>query len=284
MGNFVANGQRWRAIWSTFHFRELSETFHEFLVSLAYSTLGDQWVKDQVQLPTDQRHVVVNWFEALHNLHQFTPKTAKGGYIVSGPAHAAIAFAYDLYFLQLVNKLPHSLVDRLRDPVSFQGARYEVSIAAVFAHADFEITLLDEAIKKDKHCEFIARHKRTGTEVYVEAKSRRRRGVLNEPGTFADTNIKGDVFGLYQSALTQAPPNNPFFIFIDANLPTSGLKWPTDGSSRLPMEKSPWMIEIKKRLEDDWAIEGLGKTRDTVVVVTNFAPYYGPETKPSSVW
>src|SRR5205807_69563 len=102
--------------------------------------------------------------------------------------------------------------------ISFQGARHEIAVAAIFARADFEITLLDEAIKKEKHCEFIAKHKRTGTEVYVEAKSRRRKGVLNEPGVFDDSNIRGDVFGLYQSALTQGPGNKPFFVFIDANL------------------------------------------------------------------
>ncbi len=73
-----------------------------------------------------------------------------------------------------------------------------------------------------KHCEFVAVHKRTKTKVYVEVKSRRRPGVLNELGTFdASTDVRGDVFGLYSDAVRQAPADSePYLIFIDANLPS----------------------------------------------------------------
>jgi hypothetical protein len=282
MSSFIWKGQRWRVIWNRLHFRKTSETFHDFLIALAYDTLGQEWIDRQRAQSPGSRHAIVRWFDTLRDL----PKTARtrgdGGYLLSGPAQAALSFAYDLYFLQLVNKLPDSLVERLRDSVAFQGARYEICIAAIFAHADFEITLLDESVKRDKHCEFIAKHKRTGTEVYVEAKSRKRRGVLHEAGLFDETkDIKGDVVGLYQRALTQAPPSNPFFIFIDANLPTAGQPLtdinPTDG---LPLDDLPWMVEIEKRLKDDWAIEGLGPSKDTAVIVTNYAPYFGPDDQP----
>ena len=164
--------------------------------------------------------------------------------------------AYDLYFLQLANKLPDSLIDRLRDMDSFQGARYEVAIAATFARADFDIDLLDERVKKEKH-----------------------RGVLNQPGVFDENkDLRGDVRGLYQSALTQAPTDKPFLIFIDANLPTDDLPSLQSATvNGIPFDKIPWMAEIETMLKDDWGIEGKEKTPDTAVVVANFSPHFGED-------
>ncbi|MBI3680852.1 MAG: hypothetical protein HY235_10705 [Acidobacteria bacterium] len=181
--SFVWHGRRWRMIWSTLHHRDTRETFQDFVIELLKDTLGRDWIAAQEKLPVEERHVVVRWLEHFNNLAQSPMRLAKGVYVLSGPMKAAELLAYDLYLLQLVNKLPDSLVERLRDRVAFQGARYEVAIASIFARADFEIELLDEKVKKTKHCEFVAKHKRSGIEVFVEAKSRRRRGVLNEKGT-----------------------------------------------------------------------------------------------------
>lgn len=265
------------------HYRPPSETFHDFLVGLAYGTLGKEWIAQQRTIPRENRHVIVRWFDALLSLRKTAIKTPEGGYVLSGPGQAALSLAYDLYFLQLVNKLPDSLVERLRDAVAFQGARYEICIAAILAHADFEITLLDESVKKEKHCEFIAKHKRTGTEISVEAKSRKRPGVLHEPGTFDESkHIKGDVIGLYQRALTQGPPNKPFFIFIDANLPIDRTKLPPpDAMGGTSIDQLSWMVDIERRLTDDWAIDGAGPSKDTIVIVTNYAPHFGPEGEPA---
>jgi hypothetical protein len=221
-------------------------------------------------------YVVARWLDAFKDLANSPLRIGKGVYVPSGPMRAALGLAYDLYFLQLVNKLPRSLIERLRDPVGFQGARYEVAIASTFARADFDIELLDEKVKKEKHCEFVAKHKRTGTEVYVEAKSRVRPGVLNEAGAFDETKVvKAGARQLYQSALSQAPPDKPFLIFIDVNLPTDDLPVPEESVLAIPFDKISWMVEIETMLKDDWAIEGKGKTPETAVVVTNFAPHFG---------
>lgn len=274
--SFVWKSHRWRIIRNGMHYCKLTETFHDFLMELMWSTFGKEWLTQQKALPLEKRHVVIRWHEGFKNLATSPLRLDKGVYVPSGPIKAALALAYDLYFLQLVNKLPDSLVERLRDMVAFQGARYEVAIAATFARADFEIELLDEKVEKAKHCEFIAKHKRTGTEVYVEAKSRVRRGVLNQAGAFnEETDIKGDVRGLYQSALTQAPGDKVFLIFIDANLPTDNLPPPLEPVYGLPFDRIPWMVEIETMLKDDWGIEGKGKSPDTAVVVTNFAPHFG---------
>jgi hypothetical protein len=250
MRSFVWKGHRWRTIWNRLFYRPLNETLHDFLIGLMKGTLTKEWVETQEGLPAAQRHVIMRWLEELKGLAISPLRLAKGVYVPSGPIRAALGLAYDLYFLQLVNKVPESLVDRLRDPVAFQGARYEIAIAATFARAGFEIELLDEKVKKEKHCEFIAKHKRTGTEVYVEAKSRVRPGVLNAPGEFDETKVvKAGVRQLYQSALTQAPPDKVFFIFIDVNLPTDSLPAPEEPTHAISFDKIPWMVEIETMLK-----------------------------------
>lgn len=94
------------------------------------------------------------------------------GHTLTGPAKAYQCFGYDLYWLQLIHKLPDSVIERLKDFRAFQGARYEVLIAAIFARAGFEIEWIDDDNASGKHPEFIATHKITGKKVGVETKSR----------------------------------------------------------------------------------------------------------------
>ena len=123
-----------------------------------------------------------------------------------GPVKAYLCFGYDLYWLQLVNRLPESVIERLKDFQGFQGARYEVLIAAVFARAGFEIEWIDDTKATGKHPEFIASHNKTKKKVGVETKSRRRPGAMNYIGTVTpETHLKGDVFDLYEKAIQQAP-------------------------------------------------------------------------------
>ena len=120
------------------------------------------------------------------------------GHTLTGPAKAYLCFGYDLYWLQLFHRLPESLIGRLKDFGAFQGARYEVLVAAVFARAGFEIEWIGDAEAASKHPEFIATHKRTGKKVGVETKSRQRPGAMNYIGTVTpETHLKGDVFHLY---------------------------------------------------------------------------------------
>jgi hypothetical protein len=260
MKSVVWKGKRLRIIWNEIHYRPLTETFHEFLIGVIGRTFGEQWIAQQNSLETEKRHIVANWLAEFQMLGEETPlRIDRGVYALSGPMAALLSLGYDLWFLQLDYKLPTSWVERLRDPNQFQGARYEVAIASIFVRADFVLTLLDEKVKGQKHCEFIAKHKTIGIEVYVEAKSRVRRGVLNQAGEFnEETDVKGDIRGLYQSALTQAPNDKPFFIFVDVNLPTDQLPAPDDEAYSIPYDKIPWMAEVEKILKDDWGIEGRG--------------------------
>jgi hypothetical protein len=203
------------------------------------------------------------------------------GHTLTGPTKAYLCFGYDLYWLQLVHRLPASLVDRLRDFHKFQGARYEILVASVFTRAGFEIEWIDDTKASERHPEFIATHKRTGKKVGVEAKSRRRPGPVNFPGTATpETHRKSDIFALYDEAVQQAPEDQiPFLIFIDSNNydgPPKGLPSYSD----IPIDTFPWMKDIRDRLLEIWNA-ATGPTPESAVLITNFAFYYGDNDSPS---
>ena len=105
-------------------------------------------------------------------------------------------------------------------------------------------------------------------------------GCSMRPGTFDDTKeVKAGVRQLYQSALTQAPQDKVFLIFIDVNLPTDTLPPPEEPTHSIPYDNIPWMVEIETMLKDDWAIEGRDKTPETAVIITNFAPHFGEKPR-----
>jgi nucleoid DNA-binding protein len=160
-----------------------------------------------------------------------------------------------MYLLQKVNRLPDSLINRLLNYGEFQGARYEVAIAAAFVKCGFEIEWIDDVTAK--HPEFVARNPRTREEVAVETKSRRRPGVLHQPGTMAAAEqLRADVDRLYREALQQDPGNRPFAIFLDVNLPPN----------TTPDVVAAWQREIVARWQSNEQIALLG--------FTNFAWHY----------
>ena len=120
-------------------------------------------------------------------------------------------------------------------PVSFQGARYELALAASFLRAGFEVRWLSDA---RKHAEFSARLATTNEQILVEGKSRRRPGILHEAGSPKDGNkdsVRQTFFKLCcREALKKETNGIPFLIAIDVNLPqaldaTSGReKWLPD--------------------------------------------------------
>jgi hypothetical protein len=275
LSSMIFSGRRFRIVWNRLYHFKPEQTFHEFLDYLVLETLGREWFKKQAEKPRSDQHVISQWRKALQDLVSTPSTTPDGGWVRTGPVDAYLNLAYDLYWLQLIHRLPRSLEKRLRSRDAFQGARYEVLVAATFARAGFEIELLDESIKSVKHCEFVATHKKTGTKVYVEAKSRRRPGVLNQPGTFDPaTQAKGDIFRLYAEATQQGPHNNHlYFIFIDANLPVD-VPHNAPPYGAMPLDSVPWMKEIETGLRARWNTMA-GAAVESAVCITNYAPHFG---------
>ena len=283
LSSMVNGDTRHRIIWNKAWSAPQEQTFHQFLDALVGQTLGHDSFENQKSLAREEQNAIVRWRSALVSLLDRPTDTSDGGRIRTGPVEAYLSLGYDLFWLQLVYRLPDRLVQRLINFEEFQGARYEILIAAVFARAGFEIDWLDDVIIAGKRCEFVAVHKRTRTRVSVEAKSHRRGGALHQPGTVeAKTHLKGDIFGLYEKALLQGPTDGtPFLIFIDANVPAS---FPANalGYSSIPVDTFPWMTEIRDGLVKKWNTLG-GSTVETGVFITNFAFYYGNDRDASPI-
>jgi len=284
LSSMIMGDTRFRIVWNGVWYYPQEETFHQFLDALVVKTLGKAWFEQQLMLPVKNQNAIVRWRTAMLSLLRKpgdADDAVSTGHTLTGPAKSYQCFGYDLYWLQLVHQLPESLTERLKDFQAFQGARYEVLIAAVFARAGFEIDWIDDSKVIGKHPEFIATHKKTTKKVGVETKSRRRPGAMNYIGTVTpETHLKGDVFDLYDKAIQQAPEGGlPFLVFIDPNVPASMPNYAPAYSS-IPVETFPWMTEIRDRLVSSWN-DASEPSSESAVFITNFAFYYGNEEEPA---
>ena len=230
------------AIWNEIKLRPIAETFHEFLIEVPLKeTLGEAWYKQEIEKPENKRHAVVGWLHAFRQEgRQNIPDEHKPGNVYGVPATGEtteiIALAHDLYMLLKVNRLPERLIERLRNYNEFQGARYEIAIAAAFVKCGFEVEWIED--QTGPHPEFIARNKKTGEEVAVETKSRHRPGALHQPGDLPpEDELRADINRLYREALKQDPGGIQFAIFLDVNLPPN----------TAPEEAAKWQREIVSR-------------------------------------
>lgn len=266
---------RARAVFNQVYMRPASETFHEFLVNVVLWTFGEKWWKSQVGMKDEDRHAVVRWkydFAASTKRAVAAGNRLPGTSIFTAPptglSWALISLGYDLFCLQAVNRLPDFIVDRLRKDQYFQGARYEIAVAAIMARAGFEIEFVMPP--KDRHekvCEFFATHKETEIRVAVEAKSRRRPGALNEEGTFEPAEDAAWIYKRIKEAKTQRPAGAPFLIFVDMNFPLSPETHPDD---------RPWAKGLKAALEKLGSPSPDHPDFFNALVVTNFAHYFDP--------
>jgi hypothetical protein len=257
--------------------RPPNETFHEFLVGVLANTMGKDWWEAQAEMPEKERHFVARCFAEQARFRQaLAAETAPDDHgrwaaEPNGFVRYLMSLAWDVASLIHASNLPESLIQRLRDPVAYQGARYELAIAGVFARIDCEIRFLDddETLRTQRRVEFVATHRPSGQEVAVEAKSRHRAGVLNQPGD-ADLEdpLRGDdraVRALYVKAVGKAPSDLPFLVFVDINAPLE--------PQVHALEKS-WMRTIgawMKRLPQPTAAD---PDACNGFYITNFAPHY----------
>jgi SEC-C motif len=269
--------------------RPPNETFHEFLLHVLRGTLGGkEWRDAEMAKPVGDRHFVMKCFEEYETFtrEMLVPENeqADGRWAAepNGYVLYLLSLAWDVASLVHASNLPEKLVDRLRDPVAYQGARYEVGVGAVFARLDCEIRFLDdeEELRREKHVEFVATHRPSGQEIAVEAKSRHRAGVINQPGDEDPADpLRGDarrIRDLYMKAIEKAPKGLPFVVFIDVNAP---LEPEAEGLDK------QWMKDIKKwmgRLPIPTAEQ---PDAYNALYVTNFAPHYqGTELAGRGEW
>lgn len=197
------------------------KTFHDFLPHYLAALLTGKWGNSEIAKPFEERHPILQWYYHLCVLQrQYILEQGKVHVgVMNGPVKAYMALAYDLYTLEHHALLQKRLISRLKIKEQFQGARYETYVAAAFVRAGFAIRLEDESDSTTSHCEFAAKHKRTGAQYSVEAKSRHRPGVLGQSGSpKLAPEIEVDIYRLLQRSLKKRAEYERI-VFIDVNVP-----------------------------------------------------------------
>jgi len=263
---------RLRALNNRLYTRPKNETFHEFLFNIVRWTFGKEWLQIQSTKPINEQHVVFSWlndFEEnkkneVKNINQLKTNQIIEAEI-SGTVKALLQLGFDIYCLSSIGKFPEFAIKKLINDKEFQSIRYEIAIAAILVRAGFEIQWLD-SIKQNfnqTHDEFKIIYDRFKIEMFVEVKSKRREGILNEDGTFSLENEERKLVGkLIQKAVKQGSSELPFLIFIDINLPNNKLKL---------IQKKDYLNKIVDEINYN-----LVENRDlfNVIIFTNYSYYY----------
>lgn len=235
----------YRLVGKRIYRRPSTETFHEFLMHLLKWTLGKEWHEEQLHLPFQERHQIFKWFRALAEFVESVidnPRLKEGlhyGDTPTGDAEALTGLAYDIFYLLHLGPIPDELLNRLKDKGQFQGARYEILVAALLMRAG----CIPEFIraKSKKHCDISARDQVTGAIMAIEAKSRHRPGTLGFQGEqHAAKAMRGDVENLINQALEQNPGDRPFMIFVDLNSPHM---------PETPIQTRPWYNDMQTLMQ-----------------------------------
>jgi hypothetical protein len=206
-----SSGYRFVAVKNRLAYSKNWGTFHDFLFDYIVGALGSAWFNTEMTKPLEQIHPILKWYYvACDHMQQFTTKK---GIVNSSPMTGAISaylhLAYDLYSLEHNVELQEKLIGRLRDQNNFDGARYEVFVAASLIRAGFEIEFENEDDRKTSHCEFSATYTRTGRRFSVEAK-----------------RCSGNKFklGRQLNRALAKHANHQRVVFIDVNVPDGSIE------------------------------------------------------------
>lgn len=204
-----------------------NETFHDFIIFILAESLGQPWLKEQQAKDALERHFIATCFLKFQEWRaKIIEKTGtspgeKWVGVPDGWSKSLACLAFDVASLQHTQQLPERILDRLRKTADYQGARYEIAIAAIFARLGFSIEWVESHRGGPKHCEFIATHTKSNIKIAVEVKSRHKEGVIHQPGTPDELKTnRGDVQRLLNQARQKSECGKmPFMIFIDVNAP-----------------------------------------------------------------
>jgi len=196
------------------------KTFHDFLLEYIVMVLGREWFASEAKMPSQERHQLIllaekmSDFQKCHNVKEGDLKSA----VATAPASAYLQIAYDLYVLKHNVGLQKIMMDRLKQKQLFQGARYELYVAASLIKGGFSLEYEDETDNRRSHCEFIATHSETGKKFSVEAKSKHRHGIWGYNDDRQKNPLNLNINRLVRDAIKKDAPH-PKTIFIDVNLP-----------------------------------------------------------------
>ncbi len=185
----------------------LSWNFREFLLSYGLGVIGRHVVNAETD-KQNPKHSLAKQLMAARLVTAEGEGTARllG---VSCELDAFIHLSWDLFTVADNVGVQAALIERLKKPSLYQGARYEVFVAASFLRGGFAIEFEREDDPTRRHCEFTATSKSTQKSYSVEAKSRHR----------TDSGVEqAGILRLVQKALGKQADHERI-TFIDVNLP-----------------------------------------------------------------
>ena len=206
--------------------------FPDFLWDYVPFTFGSDWSKSEAETAESDRHPVAQWRMAVYRHAQQLKPNEDGSVALkmNGLFMAYFSLAYDLYVIEQNNRLDADFLERLKHREHFQGARHELFAEATCLRAGFKVERENERDRKQRHAEFTAVHQATSVTLSVEAKSKRRSGILGMPGTLrTPEDVRLRLGELINDAVKKKPPH-PLVIFVDTNLPARAADrfFPTD--------------------------------------------------------
>jgi hypothetical protein len=252
---------------------DVEESWYGFLYGLLIEQLGSNWFDEENAKPDGGRHILVEWYRDICRRERdgnghFTRFDLENDV---GTTLAFRAIAYDAFCMMQELNLPPKLIERLKHPDQFEGARYELWVAATLARAGFSIEFADEDDRSSKHGEGIATHKETGKTYWIEAK-RKHRPFFDYLQALID-KLALKVDAKLVAAAMQKPAENDRLIFIDVNRP------PWNRSDR----KAPWIPAFRKSLSQLEQQKGFRDAPElsAFVLVTNHPYHFVSNVKPN---
>jgi len=212
----VHEGLRYVQVGETvFHAKEVHwRTFTSFLRNYITAALDRSWYQIELAKSSPDRHPLMRWFDralAHDTAAQEQEKDALGFVPATGAIMAIVHLSYDLYCLAHNIELRAKLIERLKAPEQFQGARYEIFVAACLIRAGYQVEFEDEDDRRRTHCEFNALAP-SGKRYSVEAKHRHHEGG-------AKPRLK---LGKLLSKALKKHAAHSRIVFIETSLPDAG--------------------------------------------------------------
>jgi len=259
-------GHRLVAVKDKLHYSKNWKFFTDFLADYIKQILGGDWGNAELKKPFEDRHPLMQWYEAYCRLQQRHAKKPGEPYSAetTGVVKCYLGLAYNLYLIRHNVELQGLYVERLRVADQFQGAYHELMIANILIRAGFELHLEDESDRSSKHCEFSATSIRTGKKYSVEAKMR------SESGTLGKTHGKlgGDPTARlirHVNAALAKPADGARLIFVDVNTDPIDPKDFAEGEAAVPR----WVTGAENKLEN--LERRIGDDVQAYIFVTNMS-------------
>jgi hypothetical protein len=246
-------------------------TFHEILIDHLNTMLGKEWITHQEGLPEHEWNFIYKCFKETDkyfhsggiNMHQENEELRSGA--PNGYVQSLLTLAFDVYLLKSAGSLEDKVFNRLKKNDQYQGARYEITVAASFIKVGWSIEWVKD-MKGVSIPEFMATSPDEKYKVAVEAKSKHRDGVLHKGGVFdAKSAEKGSMLYLFKEALGKATFDLPYIIFLDLNSPQTIAK----------KDHKHWMNDLVALFNAvDPTDPAKRIDKQNLVISTNFAPHY----------